>query len=509
MVAKIRKISVTNNNFVTKNLFYTQLFTIYEVFIQNQGSKFGFYQQTCYLCTSRLSFCPMEQKYKRIDRRSLAALLLVITRIIKADSRIDADEVSQLMHLEDRYGFDRSIMNESSRLTLAEAINQLRMLDESLRLDIMQSLTELASTDRILERHEAMLLLTLKYCLIDSADNCEVISSRISHRGGDLGTYLLYFEGEHCERVHQQIREQWELQKLLLQQCGLSLFYTEHIVERLIEQDPTLIKTMLGYLAPSLNDGQIEALYTRMEHMDTATFGREILVRGMELIELRCASPSFLINLGTTDFLRIGITQDPLSHIRKFLEDYSHLASPDMTPIRAMEDDLREGHFRYYSYYRDLFNLLVSTEPQESRIVVWPNKSEFQFPDAGRSLRLNQQEASLYCLILAYTYKYKQQGLPLSYTADQRKIEALYRTIYCRKKFIDEDEVIFPENLAPIRAKIERKMREQLEGLDNIEDFIPRNYDRQGFYRIAAPISMVKVRPDLRQPEVGFDEFEW
>lgn len=436
-------------------------------------------------------------------------MLLVITRIIKADSRIDADEVSQLLRLEDKFGFDRSVMNESSRLTLAEAIEQLRTLDKPLRLDIMQSLTELASSDRILERHEAMLLLSLRYCLMDECPNCQVISSRVSHRGGDLGTYLLYFESEQCEKVHQQIHEQWELQKLLLQQSGLSLFYVEHLVARLAEQDPVLMKTLLGYMAPSMTDEQIESLYLRMERMDTASFGREILVRGMELIELRCAGPSLLINLGTTDFLRIGITEEPLAHIRRFLDDYSHLASPGMTPIRAMEDDLRDGHFRYYSYYRDLFNLLVSTEPQESRLVVWPNKSEFYFPDAARTLRLNQQEASLYCLILAYTYKYKKQGLPLSYTADQRKIEAFYSTIYCRKKFIDEEDVIYPDNLAPIRAKIEKKMRLQLEGLDNIEDFIPRNYDRQGFYRIAAPVSMVKVRPDLRQPEMPFDEFEW
>lgn len=451
----------------------------------------------------------MEQKYRRIDRRSLSALLLVITRIIKADSRIDADEIVQLKRLEDRYGFDRSLMNEASRLTLAEAVAQLKELDEPLRRDILEQLTELASSDRILERHEAMLLLTLRYCLLDEKEHCRVISSHTSHRGGDLGTYLLYFESERNDRVHEQIEHQWELQKLLLQQCGLSLFYVEHIVGRLTEQDDELVETMLGYLAPTLNDAQVKLLYQRMQHMDTATFGREILVRGMELSELRCADPSLLINLGTTDFLQIRLTQDPLDHIRRFLDDYMHLASPGTTPIRAMEDDLRDGHFRYYSYYRDLFNLLVQSEPQESRMVVWPNKSEFSFPDAGKTLKLNQQEASLYCLILSCTYTGKKQGLPLSYTAEQKKIEALYRTIYCRKKFIDEEEVIFPDNLAPIRAKIERKMREQLEGLDNIEDFIPRNYDRLGFYRINAPVSMVKVKPDLREDEVDYPTFKW
>ena len=101
----------------------------------------------------------METKFKRLDHKSLVALLLVITRMIKADSRIDAGEIQKLMVLEQQYNFDHTLMTEANRLTLSDAIKQLKSLDLPTRRQILQSLTELGSTDRILERHEALLLL--------------------------------------------------------------------------------------------------------------------------------------------------------------------------------------------------------------------------------------------------------------------------------------------------------------------------------------------------------------
>ena len=452
----------------------------------------------------------MEPQYKRIDRKSLASLLLVITRMIKADSRIDTSEIQKLIALERQYNFNRTLMSDASQMTLSEAIRQLRTLDVNLRRQMLQSLTELGSTDRVLERHEALLLLTLRYCMMgDEELECDVVSSRISHRSGDLGTYIIYFESERNERIHQQIFEQWELMKLLLQQQGLQFFFVEHIVRHLCSHDADIVRKMLGYFAPSHTEEQVDHLYHRMETMDSAAFGQQVLVRGMEISELRDSQPCLLVNLGSTDFLRIHITGNVEQHIRKFLDDYIRLASPGTMSMRPIDNENRLGHFSYYGYYRDLFNLLIQTEPKVSRIVLWPNKSEFQFPDAGRTLRLNQQEAALYTLILVYTFKYNKQGLPLSYTPEQRKIEALYRTIYCRKKFVETEDVIFPDNLAPIRAKIEKKMRDQLDGLDNIEDFIPHNENREGYYRIVAPVKMVCVRPDIRQNEVSIVDFEW
>lgn len=450
---------------------------------------------------------------RRLEHKNLAALLLVITRMIKADSRVDAEEIELLTELEGQYGFDRTLMADAARLTLAEAVQRLTTLDPEARHGVMESLGRLAKTDRLLERHEALLLLALRYCLNEDVE-CEVVTGNNSRHSSDLASYIIYYETEVDAQRHRQIDEQWELMNLLLQQHGLQLMVVEHIVSDLCRQDEALVRKLAGYMAPELNETQLDDVYSRMTQMDTPTFGQRVLIRDLQYEALRNVGPSLLVSLGHGDMLRIELKDHVLSHIRRLVEDYSRLASPSMEALRIIDNSTQTGHFRFYGYYHDFFSLLVESEPQESRIVVWPNKSEFDFPDAGRTLRLNQQEATLYTLILLMsgeggTVGADGKGLPLCYTSEQRQIEATYRKIYCRKKMVDSSEVIFPDTLAPIRAKIERKMREQLVGLDNIEDFIPRNLNREGYYRITARPEMVKVRPDYRQGEVAIGDYEW
>lgn len=445
---------------------------------------------------------------RKLDHKSLSALLLVITRMIKADSRVDAEEIEQLSKLEEQYGFDRTLMAEAARMTLAEAICKLTELDETARLQIMQSLTTLAKTDRMLERHEALLLIALRYCL-EGKEGCEVLSGNSERHSGDLGSYIIYHETAFDQQRHQQMEENWELLTLLLQQHGLQLMMVEQIVKELCQQDDTMIRKLMGYMAPALNDAQLDSLYERMTKMDTVTFSQRVLVRDLEYATLRDAKPSLLLSLGHGDLLRIELRTDVLTHVRQLLADYSQLASPSTEALRIIDNTCQPGHFRFYGFYHDFFSLIVESEPMMSRIVVWPNRSEFDFPEAGRTLKLNQQEASLYCLILHCSYTGDKKGLPLSYTPQQRQLEALYRTIYCRKKLVDTKDVIFPDPLAPIRAKIERKMREQLVGLDNLEDFIPYNINREGYYRVQAPAHLIKLRPDYRQPETDFTDYTW
>ncbi len=450
---------------------------------------------------------------RRLEHKNLAALLLVITRMIKADSRVDAEEIVLLTELEEQYGFDRTLMAEAARMTLAEAVHRLSALDKEARQGVMEALGRLARTDRLLERHEALLLLALHYCLEGKID-CEVVTGNNSRHSSDLASYIIYYETTTDAQRHRQIDEQWELMNLLLQQHGLQLMVVEHIVDDLCHQDEALVRKLMGYMAPELNDAQLDDIYHRMAQMDTATFGQRVLVRDLQYEALRDVEPSLLVSLGHGDMLRIGLKDHVLTHLRHLVEDYSRLASPSMEALRIIDNSTMTGHFRFYGYYHDFFSLLVESEPQESCIVVWPNKSEFDFPDAGRTLRLNQQEATLYTLILMMSYEggtigTDGKGLPLCYTAEQRQIETMYRKIYCRKKLVESSEVIYPDPLAPIRAKIERKMREQLVGLDNIEDFIPRNLNREGYYRITARAEMVKVRPDYRQGEVGITDFAW
>ena len=448
-------------------------------------------------------------QFRRLDHKNLVAFVRVISELIRIDNVIDTEEINMLLRLEQQYGFDRSYKREAMSLSLADAIGQLSQLDLQARTQILQSFIDIAGADRVCVTREAIMLLALRYCLEGKMDrNCQVIdcpSSLISHYEQP---YVMYVESEYDDEWHTQIGQQIELIQLLLQQQGLRLFYVEQIVSKLSEIDRDIMLTTLGYLAPELDDQQVSQIYERMQQTDTATFTTRVMGRDLQVSALRQTEPSLLISMGSA-FLSIRLTTSVMSQIKTFLTDYSQLVSPASIANCHTSLEVGDDKLRYFGYYKAFFDFILKAEPKESRIVIWPLKSEFEFPEANRTLRLNQQEASLYTLILEYTYRHEGHGLPLCYTPAQKRIEALYRTIYCCKKCVDEADVIFPDNMAPIRAKIEKKMRDQLSGLSNLDDYIPRNDNRQGFYRIGAHVRNIMVKADIREDEVSLLDYQW
>lgn len=446
--------------------------------------------------------------FRHLDHKNLVAFVRVISELIRIDDVIDAEEIAMLTELERQYGFNRSYKREAMRLTLADAIEQLSSLDLQARTQIMQAFEALAGADRICVTREAIMLLTLRYCLEGKQDRqCHVIECPASMAAPDQAPYVMYAESDYDDVRHEQMDAKMELIQLMLQKYGLRLFYVEQIVSKLSEMDKDMMLMTLGYLAPELDDEQIEQMYDRMQSTSTEVFTTRVMARDLQVAALRNIKPSLLISMGST-FLCITLQDTIDNHIKSFLSDFGQLVSPQSISanirLEAGEDKLR-----YFGYYKAFFDFILKAEPKESRLVVWPLKSEFEFPEVKRTLRLNQQEASLYTLILEYTYKHDGKGLPLCYTPAQKQIEALYRTIYCCKKCVDEKDVIYPENLAPIRAKIEKKMREQLSGLSNIEDYIPHNDNRQGFYRVSAHVRNIMVKADIREEEVNLQDYQW
>lgn len=442
---------------------------------------------------------------RHLDHKSLVALVHVIIKLIKADHIIDVSEVEQLTVLEKQYGFSRREMSEAQRISLAEAVGQLASLDAEMRNNIMTSLLELAGADRQCVPSEALLLTALRYCLEMKDGDCQLLYS--NEATAFASPYVLYVENEPDVAIHNQLREEQKLIRLTFQQYGFRLLFIEDLVSQLSQLEQPVLQKLLGYLAPELDDVQLEQIYDRMLQMDTSTFCTHVLVRGLQLSSLRQSEPSLLIYIGSA-FLRIGLKAGVMPTIQRFLEVYRQHVSPSAI-VPLLSADTSSGKLKYDGYFKAFFELLVKAEPKESPMVIWPMKSEFEFPAVKRTLRLNQQEASLYTLILEYNFAHGCKGLPLCYTNEQKNIEALYRRIYCRKKFVDATEVIFPDNLAPIRAKIERKMRDQLAGLSNLEDFIPHNEGRQGYYRVTALPKMVCVKPDSRQEIVGIGDYYW
>lgn len=442
------------------------------------------------------------KNYKRIERRFLTALVRIVGKIITADKCIAMSELNALHAMEEHFGFNRTLMAEAYKIPLSEAVATLKELDQTIRMEMLEDLKALAKADSFVDKSEALVLLALCRCLKKNAPE-QVLSTQMELHDTDFSGCILYVESQCDGTYHQELTSCASQLRSQLQGLGLQLVHVEEMVKNISDVDANMVRLLLGYLAPQMTDGQIAAFYEKINAMDTHTFCERVLVDTFQLDACRTVGPCLLMGIGGGDFLQIPLQGSLQEAMSALLSDYAAIASSQKI---APPDAGEEGLF-YDGYGKFFLSLLVKSAPRKSHVVVWPNKSEFTFPVVCRTLKLNQQEATLFTLILLYSTTDKCQGLPLSYCSETKRVESLYRTIYCRKKLIETADVIFPDNLAPIRARLEKKMREQLSGLENLEDYIPFNDDHH--YRVKALAEQVLVAPSLNEEPVPLVDFKW
>jgi len=449
------------------------------------------------------------KNYKRIEHRFLVALVHIVGKIITADKCIAMSELDALHAMEEHFGFNRALMSEASKISLAEAVSELKDLDQTICMEMIEDLKSLAFADSFVDKSEALLLFALSRCLRKHAVD-QIVSTQMELHDLDFGGRILYVESKFDADYHAEFTKQSESLQSILQREGMQLSNVESMVKNLSELDANMVRLLLGYLAPQMTDGQIADFYDKIHAMDSSTFCERILVDMMKIDACRDTRPCLMMGIGGGDFLMTPLESSEGEKITlqkvisSYVSEYANIASHTDSPCEGAGN----GDELLYDGYGKLFlSLLVKSAPRKSHILVWPNKSEFTFPVVCRTLKLNQQEATVLTLILHYSTTGKCAGLPLSYCAETKRVESLYSTIYCRKKLVETEDVIYPDNLAPIRARIEKKMRTQLSGLENLEDFIPFNDDHH--YRVKVPAEMVLVAPSLNEKPIPLEEYKW
>jgi hypothetical protein len=185
-----------------------------------------------------------------------------------------------------------------------------------------------------------------------------------------------------------------------------------------------------------------------------------------------------------------------------FIKAYSKLVSFYATPNPTYVA-INQNKFRYFGFYKAMFDFLVKAEPKVSEIIIHPFNDEFNFKKIGVEKKiLSPQEAALYKLILECTYNQEVGGLPTSYTKYEKKIQKLYAKIYQNK------DAVLPDTMAPIISRIKTKMRKELNELANIEDYIPQL--KNGKYIVTAPPEMIRIcRNNGYEQSVSFVGYQW
>ena len=461
-------------------------------------------------------------------RKERIAIARIVSDMIKADNIIEESEIEMLNKFRTEYNIDSRILSEARFVKFSTAVSDLSTLEDEKKIEIFKTIRDMAIADGVCVPKEAMLLLALRYTFGIEHDkknpndyiiNHDVKVKLISCPTGETSIasqYVIYIEGARYDAENEDIKTNFEVNVLSLRLWGFDFIYIPSLIKEFSTMNEEYVKDVVSYMAPELPKETVDIVYERLLRMDTVTFCNHVLAEKLQVDEVKNAVPSLFINIGTsivpyctvsgpvdcyTEFLCIPLTSDITSQIKDFIRAYSKLVSFHATPNYTDLDE-RTNRFKYFGFYKAMFDFLVKAEPKESDLIVYPYNSRFEFPQiALDDLVLSPQEAALYKLILECTYKHPLGGLPTSYTKYQKEIYEMYAKIY------HKSDAVFPDNLAPIRSRIEAKMRKQLDGLANLEEYIPKLKD--GKYVVRAPASRLKIRDTRYEPSKNFEEYNW
>lgn len=456
------------------------------------------------------------------------AIARIVSDMIKADNIIEESEIEMLNNFKSIYNLDNHILSEARYIKFSTALDYLGALTDEEKIAFFKDVQKMALSDGACVPREALLLLALRYSFgieRDKNDRKEYIVNHskkakiISCPTGEtsiMSQYVIYIEGCYNEEVNDTIKASLELNVLNLRQWGFDFIYIPSLIDEFRSMNSNYVKDVVRYMAPELSDETINVVYDRLLRMDTVTFCNHVLAEKLHVDAVKNTVPSLFINIGTsfvpytsvsgpvecyTEFLCIPVTGNVTDHVKEFVTAYSKLLSFYAAQNSASSLS-NSNRFKYFGFYKAMFDFLVKAEPKESDIVIHPWNSQFEFPQVAiTDLKLTPQEAALYKLILECTYNHPLGGLPTSYTKHQPQIEQMYRTIYHKK------DAVYPDTLAPIRSRIESKMRKHLAGLANLEEFIPKL--KNGMYVVSARPERIKISNSRYEQAVNFQGYHW
>ena len=95
------------------------------------------------------------------------AISRVISDMIKADNIIEETEIQDMKQLMSDYSLTRQDMEAAQNIKLSDAIPVLRVLPKKVREELVNKIYGIAQSDNVCVPREALLLIALKYCLLD------------------------------------------------------------------------------------------------------------------------------------------------------------------------------------------------------------------------------------------------------------------------------------------------------------------------------------------------------
>ena len=219
------------------------------------------------------------------------------------------------------------------------------------------------------------------------------------------------------------------------------------MVEEFRGMNEQYVKDVISYMAPNLEESFIQQVYDRLCEMTTVDFFKNVLYERLNVRALHDTPPSLLINIGTsivpycnaggsvqyyTEFLCIPISSSILTLVDDILGFYQSKVS--IRQSITINDS--KGQFKYFGFYKALFDFLVAPPPIEPNLVfLGQNRKTGQYQvgfkyDDGHEHRINltPQRYDVYFQI-AKKSCVQGTGLPVTYINNARSVISTLRRI--------------------------------------------------------------------------------
>lgn len=376
-----------------------------------------------------------------MTKEQRTAMARIISDMIKADNIIEESEIKDMKKLMSEYDVTHKEMSDARKIRFTDAVNTLKELPLKERQTFFDHIYSIALSDNVCVPREALLLIALQYCLIESdrkTDNGMSLPKPylISCPTGEASfndQYMVYLESFFDEERNEELMQHFRLLVTITRLCGFNFIYIPKMVEEFRGMNEQYVKDVISYMAPNLEELFIQQVYDRLCDLTTVDFFRNVLYERLQVKALHDAPPSLLINIGTsvvpycsaggtvqyyTEFLCIPISSSILTLVDDILSFYQSKVS--IRQSITINDS--KGQFKYFGFYKALFDFLVAPPPIAPDLVFLGQNMKtgryqiaFKFDDGKeKKICLTPREYNVYFQVATRSCKGRIKGLPIS-----------------------------------------------------------------------------------------------
>lgn len=236
------------------------------------------------------------------------AISRVISDMIKADNIIEETEIQDMKQLMSDYSLTRQDMEAAQNIKLSDAIPVLRVLPQKVREEFVNKIYGIAQSDNVCVPREALLLIALKYCLLDEGKKQKdgkplpkpYLVSCATGEATLNDQYMVYIESKFDKGMNDQLERNFRLIVSLSRLSGFNFIYIPKMVQEFQKMRKEYVLDVISYMAPNFDNKCIHRVYDRLCKMTTVEFFRNVLYERLQVQTTHDITPSLLINIGTS-----------------------------------------------------------------------------------------------------------------------------------------------------------------------------------------------------------------